>query len=387
MMRSTGVFTLCPRVFGVCAALTVLLTVSSRANAQGALSAQGFGYPPGGLSARSLGTAGATGEFDYLSSRNPAAASEMGTSVLSVQGAPEWRTVSLGESSERSLLQRTSLVAAGLRIKRVGLLFSGTTLLDRSFVSESPGTAIIDGAVVPTTDGLEARGAMTEMRVSAGWTWKRVGVGVAAVAVTGEHNVVRARSFPDTLRFGNVLDSSRLGFQGIGAAVGVTWRPVNDLSVAASYRLGGPLDALRGGTTLSSANVPGRLGLGVLYQGGGTALALSVEQVSWSAMNGLGTEASLAQDVTNWSVGVEFPSGTLRRFPILWRAGYAQRGLPFLLGDASVSERGINGGVGVPLAGDFATLDLAVQRSQRSLSTGDSRENAWGLTAALTIRP
>lgn len=377
------------RLFGIVIALSAgLASFAPHLHAQGTLSSQGFGYPPGGLSTRSLGTAGATGEFDLLSSRNPAALGDLGGTILSVQGQPEWRTLSIGGDSERSLVQRMPLVAAGLRVKQFGVMISGATLLDRSFVTESPGSALVDGVIVPTTDRLESRGAMTELRVSAGWNWKTLGLGIAAVAITGEHNVVRGRSFPDTLRFGNVLDSTRLGFQGVGAALGATWRPARDLLVGASWRLGAGLDALRGDRKISSASVPDRLGLGVLYQGaGGTVVAASLEQVGWSAMNGLGTDAAQAQDATNWSVGGEFALGALRRSPLLWRLGYAQRDLPFLLRDLPVSERAFHGGLGLPLAGEFAVLDLSLQRSLRRVQGDQAREDAWGLSAALTIRP
>jgi len=355
---------------------------------QGALSTQGFGYPPGGLSTRALGTAGATGEFDLLSARNPAAASEIGNSIISIQGEPEFRTMRFGDVREDSRVQRVPLIAAGLRVKRVGILISSTTLLDRNFSTESPGTTSIDGATIPTLDRFESRGAMTELRLAGGWTWKSFGLGAAIVAVTGEHSVVRTRLFPDTLRFGGVLDSTRIGFEGLGAVFGMNWSPSKDLLVGASWKVGGGLNALRNDTTLRSANVPSRVGAGVLYRGfAGTILAANVERVQWSAMNGLGTEAATAQDATNWSAGTEFEFGTLRRFPVAWRLGYGQRDLPFLLRDLPVSERAIHGGLGVPIAGQSASLDLSVQRSLRRVQGDQVREDAWGLSAAITIRP
>ncbi len=358
------------------------------ASAQGALSAQGFGYPTGGLSTRAIGTAGATSEFDLLSSRNPAAISDITNAIVSVQGEPERRTVRIGDVTETSQLQRVPLVAAGLRIRKVALLASGSTLLDRTFATRSVGTATVDGRPVSTTDDLESRGALTEMRLGAGWSWKSLRMGVAAIAVTGDYNVVRARSFDDSLGLGAVRDSGSIGFEGVGASMGVNWRPVRDLLVGASWRIGGGLDAVRQDRTVRSASVPGRLGMGALYDGiEGIILAASVEQVQWSNMNGLGSDDATARDATNWSLGAEFASGAIRRFPIFWRVGYAQRELPFLLGSEPVAERTVNAGVGIPLAGEAAVVDFAIQRSQRRLPSDLAQEDAWSLTAGLTIRP
>ncbi len=376
------------RVMGFVALAGSTLLITRGLEAQGALSAQGFGYPTGGLSARALGTAGATGEFDLLSARNPASIAEMGGSILSVQGEPEFRTVKFGDVSEKSTLERIPLVAAGLRIKKLAVLFSASSFLDRSFATESPGSVLIGGASVATSDRFEARGAMTELRASVGWSWKDLSIGGALVAVTGQHTVSRRRTFPDTLRFGGVIDSTRIGFEGLGAALGVNWRATRDLLVGASWKVGGALKAVRADSAVSEANVPGRLGLGVLYQGiAGTVLAASVEQIEWSAMNGLGSESATAQDATNWAVGVEFVGGQLRRAPVLWRAGYGKRDLPFLLRDLPVSETAFHGGVGVPLAGELATLDLALQRSLRRVQGDAAQEDAWSFTAGLTIRP
>ena len=55
--------------------------------------------------------------------------------------------------------------------------------------------------------------------------------------------------------------------------------------------------------------------------------------------------------------------------------------------DLPVSERAFHGGLGVPLAGEFAVLDLGLQRSLRRVQGDQAREDAWGLSASLTIRP
>jgi hypothetical protein len=369
------------------ALLLATLSVATM-HAQGALSAQGFGYPVGGLSARAQGTAGATGEFDPLSSRNPSAVGDIGFGIVSVQGQPDWRTVKSGDIRERSTLQRVPLVAAGVRVKDVAVLVSATTLLDRSFSTRSKGSVNIDGQPVETDDALDARGAISELRLSAGWSWKSLRLGVAAVGVTGEQSVARSRAFPESSGFGSVLDSSRVGFQGVGAAFGAAWRPLEHLLIGGSWRVGGFLDAVRRDTAISSASVPDRLGVGVLYDGiAGTVLSASVERINWSAMNGLGSASAVAQDVTNWAVGAEVISGSFRAAPIFWRVGYSGRALPFLLRDLSVTERILSGGVGIPVAGEAITVDVAVQRAQRRIPGGAAAEDGTALTVGLTIRP
>lgn len=374
---------------GVLGALLLFGVLGPRAaGAQGALSTQGFGYPPGGLSARALGTAGATGEFDLLSALNPAAITEITTGLVTLQGQPELRTVRIGDVSERSRVQRVPMVGAGLRAGRVGLMITASTLLDRSFTTQSQGNAVVDGRNVPTIDDYQSRGAMTELRVGAGWTWKSLRLGAAAVAVSGDNTVVRARTFPDSLAFGAVLDTASLGFQGIGGALGVNWRPTRGLLVGASWRVGGPLESVRGDSVVSRASVPGRLGAGVLFDGiRGTILAAKVERVSWSAMNGLGTDASRARDVLNWSAGGEFFAGSIRAYPVLWRAGFASRELPFLVGTVPVTERGLHTGVGVPIVGERGVVDIALQRLQRRMANDAAREDAWSITVGLTVRP
>src|SRR6185437_2278266 len=67
---------------------------------QGSISSQGLGYPPGELSTRALGTAGAIGEIDARSPINPAALAIRTAPQVYAQYDPEFRTItSNGQSS------------------------------------------------------------------------------------------------------------------------------------------------------------------------------------------------------------------------------------------------------------------------------------------------
>ena len=70
--------------------------------AQGTLSTQGFGYPGGQQSTRSLGAGGALGESDPFSATNPAAIYNFGGSVLYFQAEPEYRTLHVSGATEQT---------------------------------------------------------------------------------------------------------------------------------------------------------------------------------------------------------------------------------------------------------------------------------------------
>jgi len=50
-------------------------------------------------------------------------------------------------------------------------------------------------------------------------------------------------------------------------------------------------------------------------------------------------------------------------------------------------ENRMTAGLGVPVAGEDATLDLSVQRANRTLSGSGLKESAWLLGIGLQIRP
>jgi len=88
------------------------------ASAQGTLSVQGFGYPTGQQSTRSLGAGGSLGEIDPMSSSNPASILWFNGSALYFQAEPEYRTVTTGANSEKTSVARYPLVVATIPVSQ-----------------------------------------------------------------------------------------------------------------------------------------------------------------------------------------------------------------------------------------------------------------------------
>ena len=91
-----------------------MVLVASRAAAQGTLGAQGFGYPPGQLSAYSRSLGGATGETDPLSPINPASLMLMQRGGLYLQSEQESRSIDAGGSTGSTRAYRFPLFSAVL---------------------------------------------------------------------------------------------------------------------------------------------------------------------------------------------------------------------------------------------------------------------------------
>jgi hypothetical protein len=88
------------------------------ARAQGNLSTQGFGYPPGLLSARAEAMGGGPGEVDPQSQLNPAMLVLWGAPVVFGQYGPEFRRVSTPAGSVRTTTARFPLVGFSLQLGR-----------------------------------------------------------------------------------------------------------------------------------------------------------------------------------------------------------------------------------------------------------------------------
>ena len=370
--------------------LIVAAAVVPIAAAQGTIGTQGFGYPVGGGSVRTNGAGGAFAEFDALTPTNPAALGGIGRTVITAQTEPELRTLTANGVSERSALQRVPLIMLIFPSRRgVAIGISATSFLDRTFSTTTVGNAVIDGNPVPTTDQTDIKGAINDLRAAAGWQISpRFRVGAAGHLYTGENRANRERTFADTLAFGSVLDSSRVTYFGTALSVGGEATLGKGFTALGSYRRGNELNARIRDTIVSKASVPTRTGIALRYDGiVGSVFAVSMEQISWSQMQSLGSSTTTASDAMNWHAGAEVAGPKFRGLPLLVRAGYARNELPFGVVGQTARENRLTAGLGVPVAGEDATLDLSVQRANRTMSGSGFKESAWLLGIGIQIRP
>lgn len=393
--------------------VALLACFTATAMGQGALSTQGFGYPPGQLSAHALGTGGASGESDPQSAINPASIADWGRPAVLFTWAPEYRRIDIGTASDQSSVSRFPLIAAAVPIgDRLTLGLSASTLADRSFETAYEVTEVLNGITVTSTESLSGLGALNDVRLAGAWRFSpALQVGAGLHGITGENRMVVSRTAFDDEGSSGFTQRNRVSYGGVAGSVGAMWTPASPLTVAASARIGGTLRSYVNDSSRSEATVPDRYGIEVRYRGlRGISLSARTEYVDWSSMQelrapgsedrapGEGMPPLEAAATQEYALGADFqgPRAFGRIIPL--RVGVRHRELPFSLGrwvpgplDAPVArydrvdETSVSGGFGVPLARERALFDVAVQRSMRSAAAID--ESAWTLSVSLTIRP
>jgi hypothetical protein len=369
-------------------AVSALVCLSaSGLSAQGTLSAQGYGYPAGPLSTRALTMGGGVSELDPLSALNPAALTTWGRSGLYGQFGPEFRTVSAGGTNDESTVIRFPLFAGALTASDrliFGLSFSN--FLDRTWRTETTGYyPLVSGDSVAYRQVFSSSGAITNARLAAGYRLSntlRIGAGLHFY--TGETTLGIAETFADS-QFATFTQVVVVNLTGTGLSAGVAWSPISTLAIGASGQIGGVMRARRNDTLVTNARVPDRAGASILYAGiPGVNIAASAEWVGWSAMNGLAQSSIAAVDAWDFGVGAEVKVGSVGGVEVPLRFGYRQRTLPFQADSANVTEHVISGGVGVPLAGSRARIDIGILRSVRKADL-PVQESAW--TFSILVRP
>lgn len=376
--------------FATCASFVMMFGAVSSAGAQGGLSGLGFGYPVGGTSTRASGTAGSFGEFDPLSPINPSSLGGLTRTVITAQTEPEFRTLRLGSVRNKTTAERVPLVMVVFPAARgIAVGLSASTYLDRSYTTVTQGSVVFDGVTQTTSDRIDVRGSIGDLRLAAGWRVNdRFSIGLGGHLFTGDNLVALERTFADSLRFGNVIDSSRVVYFGTALSVGGEWRVRKGLAAQLSYRKGGSMDARVNDTVRTEANVPNRVGVGVRFDGiPGSIFAIGIDQQDWSRMRSLGSSAVQPRDATNWHVGAEVAGPRMRGFPVLFRAGYAKNALPFGIASNVVNETRFSTGMGLPVAREQASIDFSLQRAMRTLVGGSAKESAWLLGVGIQIRP
>jgi long-subunit fatty acid transport protein len=364
------------------------ISLSAAAGAQSALSTQGFGYPAGGIGVGALSSGGATAEVDAISVLNPATLINFGRAGLAAQMAPEVRRLSGPEGTASTTTMRFPLYAAGVTLsERLRMGISASTFLDRTWSSRLEATQIVNGEEIESTTLWSSKGSINDVRVALAYRIaSSLSVGAGIHFFTGSNDIRVATDYEAA----DILDidlSSRLGYSGRAFSAGLLWKPLSTLNVGASARAGGPLNLRRAGVNESSAEVPDRVGVSAVYSGlPGATLAARYEQVSFSQMNGLGTEASSGKDTEDMGAGLEIGGPGLFRGESILRFGLRRRDLPFRAGGLEVTENAYSAGVGLSLANRGAMIDFGVIRVTRD-NNSVFRESGWIIATGILVRP
>lgn len=374
--------------------LTLVLTTTAvlglfpaALHAQGTLASQGYGYPGGQLSSAAQGIGGSTAELDAASPINPATLATPFRYSLYLQFEPEFRNTTVNSASSKSAYMRFPLFMAtgGWRQWSAGV--STSTLLDRSWSNVYSDSQSVGGELFPSTLTAASTGAMNDVRFALAYRANaRLQFGVATHVITGENRLRFGRSFPDSVGIGAVQQLSTIGFSGRALSAGVITVPVPGLVIAGSARFGGTLTADQDEAPLGEANVPSRYGVGISYFGiTGSTLSARYERTAWSEMDALGTSQMTTFDATEIGVGLDVAGPRIGGTPSLVRIGFRDRGLPFGWNGEQVDERAFTGGVSVPMARGRVSLDLNLQRAERSAA--GVTERSWFVGVGLGIRP
>src|SRR4051812_10971351 len=233
-------------------AVAAAILVSATAQAQGALSTEGLGYPTGQMSARAEGVGGALADFDALSLVSPSAIGGVGASALFLQYSPEFRRVTAGSTTAKTTTARFPLVTGVLPMGQQWTLgLSSSTFLDRSYQTSLERREAV-GATTDSVDFTEQNkvlGAINDVRLAVAWARSptfRLGVG--AHVFTGSNRVTVSQIFPDSAKFVSTSQTDRLSFAGFAASAGIEFHPSRNIGFGIGGRKGGGLRGEGGGT-------------------------------------------------------------------------------------------------------------------------------------------
>ncbi|MEA2705614.1 MAG: hypothetical protein QOH22_402 [Gemmatimonadaceae bacterium] len=364
-----------------------LALIGFRADAQGALSTQGLGYPTGQMSARAEATGGAVADFDALSLVSPASIAGVGSSALFFQYSPEFRRVTAGSATANTTTARFPLVAGILPLGQVWTLgLSSSTFLDRSTETSLVRRELVGADSVNETEHNKTLGAINDVRVALAWAGTpKLRIGGGLHVFSGSNRVTLSQLFPDSAKYTSTSQSATLSFTGFAASAGIEFHPSRVIGFAIAGRKGGDLTAASGDTTIGRGRLPDHYSASVSYDGiTGANLSARVAHDNWSSLSSIGASVQ-GFDSWDYSVGGEASGPRLMQRIIVMRAGARVRTLPFGFNGQKVSETSFMGGLGVPLARDRAAFDFTVQHASRS-ATG-VKERGLILSFGLRVSP
>jgi hypothetical protein len=370
-------------------AVALSLAGMSPLRAQGTLSTQGLGFPPGQLSTHARTMGGATGETDPISPLNPSAIGLLTAAILTFQAEPEYRQLRLGSQTIKTSISRFPLFMGALPLgSRWTVGLAASTLLDRTFETTTRDSQVVSGDSVKATITQRSQGSITDIRLALAYSprpWLKLGVG--AHAFSGSDVLQTTRVPDDTVRFTTDAQRNTVGFGGNAMSVGALTMFPRRGAIGVSYRRGGTMRAYDGEVVVGSGNAPDHLGVSVVYLGiRGTALAVRAAKDNWSQLRGM-TPTLNIHEAWDIGAGADVTGPRFGASAIGLRAGGRWRTLPFSVDGTPVKERTWSGGFVLPM-GRFRAVELNFgalhsTRTAASIAT----EKAWTLSTGFSVRP
>jgi hypothetical protein len=369
--------------------------------AQGTLSTQGLGFPPGQLSTRARTMGGSTGEADALSPLNPASLILLLTPIVAFQVEPEHREVMFGTERTTSSISRFPLFMGALPLgSRWRVALTASTLLDRTYETAVRDSQFVGADTAASTLTERSEGSISDIRLGAAFAINRwLSIGLAGHALSGSDAIVLTRLFDDPVRFDTLQQRNVIGFGGHAMSVGVLAMQPRVGAIGVSYRRGGSMNAYEGGEVVGSGRAPNHYGASLLYLGlRGSTLAVRAARDDWSQLQGMAGTLHIHE---GWDIGVG-ADVTGPRFggsAIDLRAGGRWRTLPFSVNGTAVTEQTWSGGFMIPMGRFLGSarsveLNFGALRSSRSTAgiPGPAgpipvSEKSWTISTGFAVRP
>lgn len=350
---------------------------------------RGLGVPGRPVSARSSSGGGGFAVFDAQAGLNPAALSAFRGVAGWAVGAPSRRTFE-GAAGDATLTS-TRFPLFGFATVLGSRLTLGVTIsdyLDRNWSVSQTTIDTLRGQEVEIEDVARSAGGVSDMRFAAAWrATDRLAIGLGFHALSGSTRLEARRSFDDD-EYADFSDVSVTDFSGLAFSLGAVGSLRPNLTLSGSLRLGHRLKATSDAAGSAEVNLPLELSGGVLFgPAPGVSLAASVLYAGWSraSVDLAAAGSGSARSTLSLGAGLEFESfkSGATRIPV--RLGYRWRQLPFPVGGTDLSEQAITGGFGLNLTGGRTTLDLGLERGNRS--SGTEKESFITAFVGLTVRP
>lgn len=357
--------------------------------AQGTLSTQGLGFPPGQLSTQARTMGGAIGEADPLSPLNPSAIGFLRDAIVLMQVEPEYRVLHFGTQTQRTSVSRFPLFMGALPLgSRWAVSLSASTLLDRTWQTTTRDSQVVTSDTIRHTRTQRSDGSIADLRLALSFApmpWLRVGVG--GHALSGRDQLSNRIAFDDTARFATEVQETTVSFGGNAVSVGAQTLWPRKAAIGASYRKGGSLRAYEGRNVVGSGFAPDHYGVSVVYLGiAGSAIGVRAAKDKWSRLEGMAPTLNIHE---GWDVGVgaDVTGPSFGASPISMRLGGRWRTLPFSANTTPVKEQTFSGGLAFAMARENRVqLNIGALRSFRKGGVGLS-EDAWTLSTGFSVRP